>query len=29
MKIWKKIEQYLLKKDLVIEKIRLFENEDI
>ena len=24
-----KIEQYLLKKDLVIEKIRLFENEDI
>ena len=24
-----KIEEYLLKKDLVIEKIRLYENEDI
>ena len=24
-----KIEEYLLKKDLVIEKIRLYENQDI
>ena len=24
-----KIEEYLLKKDLIIEKIRLYENEDI